>query len=151
MSDTNLPAGLPDWISDHLALYRDDPESGHDWDSTHLGGPGVLPCLLLTTTGRKSGEAKIMPLIYLKADTGYVVIGSKGGAPTHPAWYLNMVSQPACEIQIRSEHLKVTARTTEGEEREALWQKMAEIYPPYDDYQAATDRAIPVVVLEPAA
>lgn len=151
MSDTNIPAELPGWIGEHLELYREDPEKGHEWDSSSIGGPGVLPCLLLTTTGRKSGQTRIMPLIYLKVDAGYVVIASKGGAPTHPAWYLNMVSQPACEIQIRSDHLKVTARTTEGEEREALWQKMAEIYPPYNDYQAATDRAIPVVVLKPVA
>ncbi|MCH8863705.1 MAG: nitroreductase family deazaflavin-dependent oxidoreductase [Proteobacteria bacterium] len=142
---------MPGWITSHLALYDEDPDKGHDWDSSILGRPGILPCLLLTTTGRKTGQPKVSPLIYIKSETGYVVIASKGGAPAHPAWYLNMVDQPNCEIQVRRDHYTVTARDAEGDEREALWKQMAEIYPPYDDYQSATDRAIPVVVLEPSA
>lgn len=147
MSD--LPAELPKWITDHIELYKADPDKGHEWDSTHLGGPGILPCLILTTTGRKSGQPKPLPLIYKKVGAGYVIVASKGGAPAHPAWYVNLVANPDCEIQVRSDHIKVHARTTEGEEREALWKEMAAIYPPYNDYQAATDRKIPVVVLEP--
>lgn len=147
MSEYSVPADLPSWIGEHVKLYREDPDKGHDWDSTSLGGPGVLPCLLLTTTGRKSGEPKVLPLIYKKVGDGYVLIASKGGAPAHPAWYLNLVSQPDCEIQVRTEHQKVRARTVEGDEREELWKQMAELYPPYDDYQAATERKIPVVVL----
>lgn len=151
MSENSVPTELPGWITDHIKLYLEDPDRGHDWDSTPLGGPGVLPILLLVTSGRKSGRPRTVPLIYLRVDAGYVVIASKGGAPTHPAWYLNLVDQPGCEVQIRHDRHKVTARTVEGEERETLWAQMAEIYPPYLDYQAATDRAIPVVVLEPAA
>jgi len=148
MSDDKTAIELPSWISEHLELYRTDPEKGHDWDSTAVGGPGVLPVLLLSTRGRKSGETRTLPLIYRKANGAYVIIASKGGAPSHPAWYLNLVENPGCEIQVAHDHFHVMARIAEGAEREELWRKLAEIYPPYDDYQAATDRQIPVVVLD---
>ena len=151
MSENSAPTELPGWITDHIDLYLEDPDKGHDWDSTSIGGPGVLPILLLVTKGRKSGQTRMVPLIYLRVGAGYAVIASKGGASTHPAWYLNLVGQPECEIRVRHDHYDVTARLAEGDERETIWQQMAEIYPPYDDYQAATDRAIPVVVLEPSA
>ena len=147
---TDLPAGLPDWIREHIELYMSDPEAAHMWDSSHLGGPGVLPTLLLVTKGRKSGEPKPLPLIYGKAGDNYVIIASKGGAPAHPAWYLNLRAEPNCDVKVGSLDVAVTARDAEGEEREDLWRQLAEIYPPYDDYQsAAGDRRIPVVVLEP--
>ncbi len=146
MTDTELPT----WITDHVKLYREDPEKGHLWDSSGAGGPGVLPALLLATTGRKSGVVRELPLIYDKANGSWVIIASKGGAPSHPAWYLNLVASPECSIQVAREHHKVKARTAEGEEREVLWRQLAELYPPYNDYQAATDRQIPVVVLDPA-
>ena len=82
---------------------------------------------------------------------GWVVVGSFGGHNVHPFWYLNLQANPDRSIQVASDHYDVRARTAEGEEREALWQQLAEIYPPYIDYQAATDRKIPVVVLEPLA
>jgi len=94
------------------------------------GGPGILPTLLLTTTGRKSGQARTMPLIYHRVDNGFVVVASKGGAPAHPAWYLNLLASRDCEVLVRRERHRVAARTAEGEERGALWQKMVEIYPP---------------------
>ena len=147
---TDLPAGLPDWIREHIELYMSDPEAAHMWDSSHLGGPGVLPTLLLVTKGRKSGEPKPLPLIYGKVGDNYVIIASKGGAPAHPAWYLNLRAEPNCDIKVGSLDVAVTARDAAGEEREDLWRQLAEIYPPYDDYQsAAGDRRIPVVVLEP--
>jgi len=147
---TDLPAGLPDWIREHIELYMSDPEAAHMWDSSHLGGPGVLPTLLLITKGRKSGEPKPLPLIYKKVGDSYVIIASKGGAPAHPAWYLNLEAEPNCDIKVGSLDVAVSARDAEGEEREDLWRQLAEIYPPYNDYQsAAGDRRIPVVVLEP--
>lgn len=151
MSEKNSNTELPGWIAAHVQLYREDPEKGHMWDSTSVGGPGLLPTLLLTTIGRKSGRTSVLPLIYKKVDAGYVIIASKGGAPAHPAWYLNLLARPECEIQVAHDHYRVKARTAEGDERESLWRQLAEIYPPYDDYQAGTDRKIPVVVLEPAA
>jgi len=147
MSDADLPAELPDWIRDHVRRYREtDGADGHMWDSTIAGGPGPVPTLLLTTTGRRSGKARTLPLIYAEADGGHVVIASKGGAPEHPAWYRNLEAHPEVEVQVADRRFRARAR---GEERTRLWKRMAEIYPPYDDYQARTDREIPVVVLEP--
>lgn len=151
MSSKNTDTELPQWITDHVRLYREDPDSGHMWDSTSAGGPGLLPTLLLTTIGRKSGRKSVLPLIYKNVDGAYVIIASKGGAPAHPAWYLNLVANPNCGIQVAHDHYRVRARTAAGSERDKLWQQLVEIYPPYTDYQAATDREIPVVVLEPQA
>ena len=140
------------WIAEHIALYRSDPEKAHMWDSTPLGGPGLLPTLLLTTTGRRSGEPRALPLIYGEHGDAYVIIASKGGAPDHPLWYENLVAKPECEVQVATKTLSARARVAEGDERATLWQQMAKIYPPYDDYQAsAKDREIPVVVLDPIA
>jgi deazaflavin-dependent oxidoreductase (nitroreductase family) len=140
------------WIAEHIALYRSDPEKARLWDSTPLGGPGVLPTLLLTTTGRKSGEPRPLPLIYGEAGDSYVIIASKGGLPTHPVWFLNLEAKPECELMVGAKKVSARARVAEGEERERLWKQMAEIYPPYDDYQKnAGKRTIPVVVLDPVA
>ena len=138
------------WIAEHIKLYQTDPEKAHHWDSSHVGGPGMLPTLLLTTTGRKSGEPRPLPLIYGGAGRSYVVIASKGGMPTHPVWFLNLEANPQCELQVGRKHHKARARVAEGEEREHLWKQMVAIYPPYADYQkSATTRVIPVVVLDP--
>ena len=148
MSEQSTPEGLPSWVADHVKLYLEDPDKGHMWDSTPRGGPGILPTLLLTTTGRKTGQPRMLPLLYVRVDNGFVIVASKGGAPKHPAWFLNLVQTPACEVRVGREHCRVHARLAEGEERAALWKRMAELYPPYDDYQANTEREIPVVVLE---
>ena len=149
MSNSNTDTELPGWIAEHVQLYREDPDKGHMWDSTFAGGPGLLPTLLLSTTGRKSGRTSVLPLIYKKVNRAYVIIASKGGAPAHPAWYLNLEAKPDCDIQVAHEHYRARARTAVGDERADLWQQLVEIYPPYTDYQAATNREIPVVVLEP--
>jgi deazaflavin-dependent oxidoreductase (nitroreductase family) len=139
------------WIAAHIELYRTDPEKARMWDSTPLGGPGLLPTLLLTTIGRKSGEARAIPLIYAAHGDSYVVIASKGGMPKHPLWFLNLETHPECELQVGAKRVSARARVAEGEERERLWKQMAGIYPPYLDYQKATERRIPVVVLDPVA
>ncbi|TVS13539.1 MAG: nitroreductase family deazaflavin-dependent oxidoreductase [Gammaproteobacteria bacterium] len=140
------------WIKAHIELYQSDPEQAHMWDSTPVGGPGVLPTLLLTTRGRKTGEPRPAPLIYGESDAAYVVIASKGGMPTHPLWYLNLEADPECELMVGPKHVKARARVAEGAERERLWQMMAKIYPPYDAYRKrAGERRIPVVVLDPVA
>ncbi len=150
MSEVKIPDNLPSWIADHLQRYLDtDGADGHMWDSAPVGGPGLLPTLLLTTTGRRSGKTGIMPLIYGEADGNYVIVASKGGAPKHPGWYLNLAANADVEVQVLARRFKAKARTASGEERAALWEKMAVIYPPYIDYQAKTEREIPVVVLEP--
>jgi len=115
------------------------------------GGEGMVATLLLTTVGRKSGLSLTLPLIYGKTDTGYCVIASKGGAPAHPAWFLNLEAQAEVHLQVVGEKFTAVARIAQGEERDKLWQQMVEIYAPYVSYQEATDRTIPVVVLEPTA
>jgi len=138
------------WIAEHIELYRTDPEKARMWDSTPLGGPGVLPTLLLTTTGRKSGKPRALPLIYGEAGDAFVVIASKGGMPNHPIWFLNLEANSECQLMVGARAVTARARVAEGEERERLWAEMAEIYPPYHAYQKnAGDRTIPVVVLDP--
>jgi proline iminopeptidase len=138
------------WIAEHIKLYQTDPEKARLWDSSHVGGPGVLPTLLLTTTGRKSGVPRSLPLIYGEAGKSYVVIASKGGMPNHPVWFTNLEANPDCELMVGAKKVKARARVAEGAERERLWKQLAAIYPPYDQYKTnAAPRVIPVVVLDP--
>lgn len=151
MSTQNQPDAppLPDWIANHLEEYAADPEKARLFDASQVGGSKDTPTLLLTTRGRRTGRILTMPLIYGEFDGSYVVMASKGGAPTHPGWFHNLTAEPDVEIQVGAEKLKVTARVAEGDERARLWEQMAEVYPPYLEYQEKTDRVIPVVVLEP--
>jgi deazaflavin-dependent oxidoreductase (nitroreductase family) len=149
MSDS-APTQLPDWIRDHVRRYREsNGADGHMWDSKVAGGPGPVPTLLLTTTGRRSKRRQTLPLIYGKTPSGYAIVASKGGAPSHPAWFLNLRDDPNVDVQVAADQLRARARVASGAERAALWKQMAAIYPPYDDYQRRTKREIPVVVLEP--
>lgn len=150
MTDVKLPAKVPAWIKDHIELYLRDGEAGHYWDASSAGGAGVFSTLLLTTVGRKSGDAIALPLIYRPTeDGGYCVIASKGGAPAHPAWYLNILQEPEVKIKVANDEYRANASIVQGDERTKLWQTMADYFAPYNDYQAATDREIPVVVLRP--
>ena len=134
-----------DWVADHTRRYLETGgEEGHEWR------PGV-PTLLLTTTGRKSGVKRRTALIYGRDNADYVIVASKGGTPEHPAWYLNLATDPEVEIQVLDTVLPATARTVTGEDRERLWALMRQIWPAYDEYQTKTDRQIPVVVLTPKA
>lgn len=110
----------------------------------------IGPVLLLTTTGRKSGKQRTTPLLYAKDGEQYVIIASVGGAPRHPAWYLNLVHNPDATIQIGTRRIAVNAKTATPEERTRLWAVVTEMYPGYDRYQAKTTREIPVVVLTPS-
>lgn len=111
--------------------------------------PGLPPFLLLEHTGARSGRRRVTPLVYLTEGDGYAVIASKGGHPRHPAWLHNLRAQPDVTVQVGSRRIDVRAREAEGEERERLWARAVEAYGPYADYQARTERRIPVVVLEP--
>lgn len=153
MSADSIPAHLPDWIRDHLKRYLDsDGKDGHLWDASLGGGTGMVPTLILTTTGRKSGNALPLPLIYGEVEGGHVVIASKGGAPTHPVWYLNLEANPLVDVQVKANKFRARARVATGDERAKIWEQMVGIYAPYAEYQVrAGDREIPVVVLEPAS
>jgi len=149
MTDSIIEMSTTGWIAKHRKQYREDGEAGHMWDTSAAGGTGLLPTLLLTTTGRKSGTESIMPLLYGKVDGGYAVIASKGGAPKHPGWYHNMKAQGEVTVQIANDIFQANVRTAESEERAAIWKQMTDMYPPYADYQVkAGDREIPVIVLE---
>lgn len=139
------------WIANHIKLYETDPDKAHMWDSSEVGGPGLLPTLLLTTKGRKSGENRLAPLIYGNHGDSYVIIASKGGMPNHPFWYLNLLAQPECDLMVGAKAVRARARDAQGGEREQIWKQMCELYPPYVDYQNGTERVIPVVVLDPIA
>lgn len=148
MADKEWVWRTPSWVPGHIERYLTDPQSAHLWDSTRAGGPGVVPSLLLTTTGRRSGEPRHAPLIYGATGNGYCIIASKGGYPSHPDWYLNLLAQPECDVRVGSGPRRARAREARGQEREQLWELMRGIYPPFDDYQARTDRDIPVIVLD---
>ena|SRR5437588_4620075 len=124
---------------EHVRVYREtDGERGYHWRGTTI--------LLLTTTGRSSGEPRTTPLIHRTDDGRWVVVASKGGAPAHPGWYENLLAEPRSNIQVRGERIPVMAHTAEGEERERLWSLMTDVWPDYDAYQTRTSRQIPVVL-----
>jgi deazaflavin-dependent oxidoreductase (nitroreductase family) len=139
----------PDWVEKHIEEYRKNPEEGHMWDSSVVGGPGKVPCLLLTTVGRKSGKHRTTPLIYSFQDGGYCIIASKGGAPDHPSWYLNIQDEPMVQIQVSTREMKAKAEEVQGEKRKRLWEAMVEVWPDYENYQKKTERKIPVILLLP--
>ena len=126
---------------EHVARYREtDGEVGYIWNGATT--------LLLTTTGRKSGKPRTVPLIYACDGDHYIVIASMGGAPTHPQWYRNLEVNPGVQVQIKGERFAARARTAEGRERGRCWAIAAEQWPNYDVYAERTTRQIPVVVLE---
>lgn len=128
---------------EHVKRYvATDGEEGHDWNGTTV--------LILTTTGRRSGEQRSTPLIYGRHGDDYLVVASKGGAPEDPAWYLNLSEEPEVQVQVLGDRFTANARTATPEEKPEMWQEMTGRWPAYDEYQLKTSRDIPVVVLERA-
>ena len=115
-----------------------------------VGGklPKGAPVALLTTTGRKSGEPRVSPLLYLRHGDRVILVASQGGAAKNPMWYLNLKANPKVSIQIKDEVLALTARDATEAERTEYWPKLVEMYSSFDDYQSWTDRVIPVVICE---
>jgi deazaflavin-dependent oxidoreductase (nitroreductase family) len=140
------------FVDDHRGLYlRSGGADGHVVDLTHAGARGLLPTLLLKTSGRRTGRTSIVPLIYGVFGDEWVVVGSKGGAPEHPAWFLNLEAQPDVAFQVATQAFRAAWRLAEGEERAQVWSYMAHLYPPYADYRAAAGgRSIPLVMLRPS-
>lgn len=106
------------------------------------------PLLLLTTTGAKSGESRTTPLVYSKDGDRVVIIASMGGAPKHPAWYLNLAANPGVTVELGTEKFAATASSAEGTERDRLYAQQAEMMPAFNEYEQKTTRRIPVVLLE---
>lgn len=129
---------------EHTRKYRETGgEVGHDWQGTQT--------LLLTTTGRKSGELRELPLIYARWEDTYLIVASNGGEDKPPAWFVNLQAQPEVEVQVMDDRFKARARIATPEEKARMWKTMTAEWPAYDDYQKKTDREIPIVVLERAA
>ena len=105
------------------------------------------PLLLLHSTGAKSGESRLHPMMYLPEGDRYVVFASKAGAPDNPAWYHNLVANPEASIEVGTDMVEVIATEATGEERDRLFERQKELYPTFGDYEAKTDRVIPVMVL----
>ncbi|HZP27375.1 MAG TPA: nitroreductase family deazaflavin-dependent oxidoreductase, partial [Acidimicrobiia bacterium] len=110
-----VPPDLSLFGEEHVAKYREtDGEIGYEWNGA--------PCLLLTTTGRTSGQPRTVPLIFGRDGDRCIVVASKGGAPEHPLWYRNLVANPTVQVQVKGDTFTATARTVEGEERERCWE-----------------------------
>jgi deazaflavin-dependent oxidoreductase (nitroreductase family) len=144
-TDPSDPIDSPTgWVASTIARYvATDGREG----STQRGAP----LLLLTTQGRKSGKWRRTALIFGESGGNYVIVASKGGAPAHPAWYLNLVAHPEVRVQVYDRIFTARARTASAQEKPELWSLMASIWPDYDQYVTKTTREIPVVVLEPVA
>lgn len=129
-------------VAEQVRLYE---ETGGK-EGTTLEGK---PCVILTTRGRKTGKLRKTPLMRGEHDGTYAVVASVGGAPQHPAWYLNLVADPDVTLQDGAEVMDLRAREVSGDEKAEWWARATEVWPDYDAYQAATDREIPLIVLEP--
>ncbi|WP_020418126.1 nitroreductase family deazaflavin-dependent oxidoreductase [Amycolatopsis sp. ATCC 39116] len=128
----------------HVDRYLEtDGEDGYHWRN----GTTIL---ILFTKGRKSGQERRHALIFREHEGAYLVVASKGGTDAPPAWFVNLQADPNVEVQIKGERFKAVARVATPDEKPAMWAKMAEVWPDYDEYQKKTTREIPVVVLERA-
>ncbi len=127
------------------ALIADFRASGGQVTSGPFAG---RPVLLLTTTGARSGQPRLAPLVYSRAGEHHVIVASRGGAPVHPAWYHNLVANPLVTVEVGGEAFEARARLTEGAERDRLFARHAALNPNFAEYQRRTTRVIPVVVLE---
>ena len=145
----DIPTDINALIKAHIKQYLTEPEKAHMWDARPVGLPGEVTTLLLTTIGRKSGEPRHVPLLYVDHGPGFLIMGSKGGNTDHPIWYLNLQANPECEIRVSTLHTKAKARVLEGAERAEAWAKVTARHPTYAKYQSRTEREIPLVLLEP--
>lgn len=136
MPDTN------DWNSKTIAEFRAN--------AGKVGGPFEgAPLLLLRSTGARTGKERVHPMMYQAVGDTYAVFASKGGAPTNPDWYHNLLAHPVATIEVGTEIKRVRARVANDDEREPIWATQKRRYPGFADYEANTDRQIPVVILEP--
>lgn len=135
-------------VAEHARTYVETGGvEGHLWYGIDGKRAEGVPTLLLTTIGRKSGQARRTALIYGQDGDDYVIVASQGGAPQHPNWYLNLTSNPDVTLQVKADVFAATARTATAQERARLWPQLAQIWPDYNDYQERTDREIPIVIL----
>lgn len=144
------PSGMHAWQEEHLRRYlRSGGTEGHLFDFGPINDEGLQPICLIKHVGRKSGRTLILPLIYGMVEGEIVIVASKGGAPAHPAWYLNIAESSDVEVQVATQAFRATWREPSDAERQRIWDHMVAIYPPYAAYQEKTDRLIPLVMMKP--
>ncbi len=153
MSETDTtPPGMLGWQEQHLHGYlQSGGAEGHFYDFGPINDEGYQPICLIKHVGRKTGRTLILPLIYGMVQGEIVIVASKGGSPTHPAWYLNIAATSEVEVQIATQAFRATWREPADAERQRIWDQMVAIYPPYAEYQVSTDRLIPLVLMKPVA
>lgn len=142
--DDDYEPSTQGWVRDQVELY----EGSGGAKGTTLRDTG-LPVIIVTNRGVRSGKLRKTPLMRVEHDGQYAAVASRGGAPTHPAWYYNLRANPEVELQDGAVRTSMVARELDGEERELWWHRAVAAYPPYADYQEKTSRLIPVFVLEP--
>jgi deazaflavin-dependent oxidoreductase (nitroreductase family) len=141
MSDADYEPSTWEMVADHVERYlATDGDDGFEFHGAK--------CVILTTTGAKSGKRRRSPLVRVRDGDRYLVVASMGGAPKHPSWYLNLLADPAVTIQDRAETHHLTARIATGDEKAELWPKAVAEWPDYEKYQAKTERDIPLVICE---
>lgn len=149
-SSAEIRDARKDWMVQHREMYLNSGGTqGHIMDLTAVGAYPFGTHCLIKYTGRKSGKVYITPLCYGAIGGEVVIVASKGGADDHPAWYLNIRDTKDVEFQIASQAFRATWREPQGAEREKIWNFMVDSYPFYADYQASTQRVIPLVVMKP--
>lgn len=142
--DSPLTKFIIKWMSrGQTFLYK---KSGGKVAGKFLDG---APVALVTTIGRKTGEPRVVPLLFLREGSRIVLVASQGGSDKHPMWYLNLKANPAVKVQIKDEVLNHTARDATEHERAEYWPKLTAFYKGFEDYQSWTDRVIPIVICEP--
>jgi deazaflavin-dependent oxidoreductase (nitroreductase family) len=145
---TPISIARREWAADHRRTYVESGGTrGHVVDLRDIDGHGFTTTLLLKTIGRRTGEPHVTPLIYGDLGGEVVIVGSRGGAPKHPAWVHNIRVASDIDFQIATEAFRGPWREPEGSERDKVWDFMVELFPPYRNYQAATDRQIPLIML----
>ena len=132
------------WVREQVEAY----ESSGGTEKTTLQG---VPVVVVTSVGAKSGKLRKNPVMRVEHDGVYALVASKGGAPTHPVWYFNLLTEPRIELQDGPDRGDYVVRLAEGEERAQWWERAVEVWPAYADYQAKTHREIPVFLAEPTA
>ncbi|TCN51337.1 deazaflavin-dependent oxidoreductase (nitroreductase family) [Rhodococcus sp. SMB37] len=147
--DSKATTSIIKWMSRvNVALYR--ATGGRLGGKWRVGSafPWGIPVCLLTTTGRKTGQPRTAPLLFLEADGKVLLVASQGGLPKHPLWFRNIQANPEVTVQIRSDIRRLKARVATDTERARYWPELTAMYPDFDNYQSWTDRVIPVVVCE---
>jgi deazaflavin-dependent oxidoreductase (nitroreductase family) len=141
MTDAPYEPSPWDWVADTVTQY----EATGGREGGTLEGK---PCVILTTRGRRTGKLRKTPLMRVEHDGTYAVVASLGGSPKHPVWYFNLLADPAVTLQDGEQVMDLRAREVTGDEKKQWWARANEAWPSYDEYQAKTDREIPVIVLE---